>query len=67
MEYKHKWDYCDHCQRPTVICGKCGNNSCNGGSGLEPGHFWSDGNPIKCTACPEANEFEKSTSPPEFT
>lgn len=28
----HRFSYCPHCQIPMIICGKCGNNSCNGGS-----------------------------------
>ena len=29
----HFWTYCPICNTPTVICGTCGNNACNGGSG----------------------------------
>jgi uncharacterized CHY-type Zn-finger protein len=42
----HRWSYCSHCRRDMVICGKCGNNCCNGGYG-------NDG---KCDACPSAYE-----------
>lgn len=42
----HRWADCDMCGR-IVICGKCGNNCCNGGHGeMAPG--------IECDACPEA-------------
>jgi hypothetical protein len=44
--------YCDHCEREVVICGKCGNNSCNGGYGKLP-----DGTP--CDQCPSAYEEDK--------
>lgn len=43
----HRWEYCDLCEARVVVCGKCGNNCCNGGYGeLTPG--------IKCDACPSA-------------
>ena len=29
----HYFSYCDHCERQVVICGSCGNNTCNGGYG----------------------------------
>lgn len=29
----HRWEYCSLCERNMVICGHCGNNCCNGGSG----------------------------------
>ena len=32
-ETNHRWEYCSHCEGPMVICGHCGNNCCNGGSG----------------------------------
>jgi hypothetical protein len=31
----HKWRLCRQCG-PTVICGYCGNNVCNGGTGTLP-------------------------------
>jgi hypothetical protein len=43
----HFWDYCTHCDRRMVRCGKCGNNSCNGGYGT-----LADGS--QCDACPSA-------------
>lgn len=42
----HYWSYCDHCERHVVICGKCGNNCCNGGHGMVDG--------VECDACPSA-------------
>ncbi len=36
---------------PMVICGKCGNNCCNGGYGTLP-----DGS--KCDACPSAYDMQ---------
>ena len=43
---KHRWVFCSHCDRYTVICGNCNNNSCNGGVGE------INGKP--CTYCEEA-------------
>lgn len=42
----HFWDYCAHCQCRMVVCGKCGNNCCNGGHGKVDG--------VECDACLEA-------------
>lgn len=30
---KHSIEYCSHCHYPMIVCGYCGNNTCNGGSG----------------------------------
>lgn len=30
---KHKYKWCNTCKCYTTICGYCGNNGCNGGSG----------------------------------
>lgn len=50
----HHWVYCTLCSAPVVICGSCGNNSCNGGRG--------------CKDCDSSWEYEKdrSTCPQEF-
>ena len=42
----HYWDWCDHCEIEVVICGKCGNNTCNGGYGEVDGE--------ECDKCEEA-------------
>lgn len=42
----HYWEYCNHCHASMVVCGKCGNNCCNGGYGEIDG--------VQCDACPEA-------------
>ena len=42
----HYWAYCTMCEHNVVICGKCGNNCCNGGYGTVCG--------ADCTACPSA-------------
>ena len=42
-----------------MLCGKCGNNSCNGGRGIV------DGKP--CEACSESWLFELSEPKPEFS
>lgn len=39
---------------PMVVCGKCGNNCCNGGFGKLP-----DGS--KCDACPSAYAMQDAT------
>lgn len=44
----HEISYCGHCDGPTVICGYCNNNSCNGGTGT-----FDDG--TEC-GCEEAHE-----------
>ncbi len=52
----HRWAYCEMCGHPVVICGKCGNNCCNGGYGELPGperDTW-----IKCDACPSAYDMQ---------
>lgn len=43
---EHHWDWCECCKRQVVICGKCGNNTCNGGYGDVDG--------IECDKCEEA-------------
>lgn len=43
--------YCSHCETDVVICGKCGNNTCNGGYGVVDG--------VECDQCPSAyREFQ---------
>ena len=32
----HTWHYCSHCGYTIVVCGTCGNNSCNSGYGTLP-------------------------------
>ena len=55
--HNHKWAYCDHCSVDTVYCGKCGNNTCNGGYGILP-----DGS--DCDVCEDAYKFEQITTLP---
>lgn len=45
----HKWGYCDHCEHDVVLCGKCGNNTCNGGYGEVDGK--------QCDVCESAYEL----------
>lgn len=33
----HKLGYCAHCRTDMIICKTCGNNCCNGGSGVVDG------------------------------
>ena len=46
MKIRHSWEYCDHCGHDVVICGRCGNNTCNGGYGTV--------NEKDCPDCPSA-------------
>lgn len=51
LNYKQ---YCYHCDRDIIVCGKCGNNTCNGGYGELP-----TADPdimVKCDQCPSAYE-----------
>jgi len=52
MIWAHMWDECEMCG-PMVVCGKCGNNCCNGGYGALP-----DGG--TCDACPSAYEMQEA-------
>lgn len=54
---KHQWDYCGLCEVEIVICGKCGNNCCNGGYGEVTGET--------CDACPSAYELQDKGKPSE--
>jgi hypothetical protein len=55
-EYGHYWSYCHHCRARMVICGRCGNNCCNGGYGEEIGP--EPGTTMKCRACPSAYDMQ---------
>lgn len=46
---KFEWVWCRHCERPAIICPKCGNNCCNGGTGVVDG---------KHCGCEEAYKFQ---------
>ncbi len=46
----HHWSHCNLCDVDMVICGKCGNNCCNGGYGTVDGQM--------CDACPSAYEVQ---------
>lgn len=54
MFESHFWADCEMCGR-MVICGKCGNNSCNGGFGTIKG--------VACDACPSAYEMQDNGEP----
>jgi len=58
----HRWEYCGHCERMTVICGKCGNNMCNGGRG----EFYVEGldEMIPCPGCESAYQLDMKGPPP---
>jgi hypothetical protein len=47
-----KWYWCDYCDGSFIRCPTCGNNSCNGGSGMV------DGKP--CLTCLEIVKFEEA-------
>lgn len=64
-EHGHRWSYCDHCESPMVICGRCHNNCCNGGYGIEPGP--EPGSVMPCRACPSAYEMQDKGLPPPPT
>ncbi len=49
MTDKHYWLHCSLCDHEVVICGKCGNNTCNGGYGEVDGK--------ECDVCPSAYEL----------
>ena len=49
---KHKIIYCSHCERDIVICGTCGNNTCNGGYGEVDGK--------RCIDCESAYKIFES-------
>ena len=42
----HYWEWCELCEMEVVICGKCGNNTCNAGYGEVDGE--------ECDKCEEA-------------
>lgn len=55
----HFWTDCEMCGR-MVVCGKCGNNSCNGGYGALP-----DGS--DCDACTFAYDMQDDGEPVQHT
>ena len=49
-EYGHYFAWCPQCRAVMVMCGKCGNNTCNAGRGtLEDGS--------QCDVCESAYEL----------
>jgi hypothetical protein len=48
----HRVQYCDWCESDMVICGTCGNITCNGGAGMVNG--------APCPDCPSAYDLAKS-------
>jgi uncharacterized CHY-type Zn-finger protein len=48
----HKVSYCHHCKTEMVVCGVCGNNTCNAGYGMINGET--------CNSCKSAYDVEKS-------
>ena len=46
MKTHHHLSYCPHCRVPAVLCGTCGNPTCNAGYGQVDG--------VQCTDCPSA-------------
>lgn len=50
--------YCDHCERFTIMCGKCGMNACSGGNGEM---FSEDPDVmVPCDQCDSAHEEEQA-------
>lgn len=62
---EHHWEYCDHCETDVVICGTCGNNCCNGGSGEVIGP--EPGTTMKCPDCQYAYEMQDKGKQNETT
>lgn len=56
MSYSHKIDWCEQCERNVVLCGKCGNNTCNGGHGKV---LDQNGDLIECDACESAYALDQ--------
>lgn len=52
--FGHRWFQCPMCG-PSVRCGKCGNNACNGGAGTVDG--------ADCDACNSAYEKQNAEWP----
>lgn len=52
--FGHSWFKCGCCG-DAVLCGKCGNNACNGGYGTLP-----DGS--TCDACPTAYDIQNAAT-----
>jgi hypothetical protein len=57
MSAENKRFWCTACQRYSFLCGKCGNNSCNGGSGK-----LLDGSP--CDQCESA--YQQDMAAPQI-
>lgn len=64
-ELKFEWEYCNTCGAPFIRCPKCGNNSCNAGSGA----FTIDGKRTmkgfedavtNCDVCDKAYEHQSN-------
>ena len=52
--------WCSLCQAITVICPKCGNNSCNGAYGKAiPDNFPAGPDDEKCPICPKCYELQE--------
>ena len=62
MTFKIKW--CQVCRCKMVICPKCGNNQCNGGSGKMDKNGkalpWNtdDKDAVNCDVCPLAYQYQ---------
>lgn len=53
MNSKLEIHWCSLCQGITIICPKCGNNTCNGAYGKAiPDNFPAGPNDEKCPICP---------------
>ncbi len=57
-ESPHAWVVCMMCG-PTIMCGTCGNNCCNGGRGR-----WPHGSDIPCLDCVSAHRKNEYDDPP---
>ena len=65
MTKNHRWFVCHMCGQ-AVLCGTCGNNSCNGGIGRVGGDISQRELP-ECPDCRDSWEWEKvNPCPPEL-
>ena len=61
MDKPHYWCFCNHCDAAIVVCGRCGNNCCNGGYGEEIDQ--ESGELTPCRLCPSAYKMNREKPP----
>jgi hypothetical protein len=50
IQSQHRLSFCEQCECMMITCGVCGNNCCNGCTGMIDG--------VPCYACREAYEHQ---------